>query len=152
MIRRRATFVLVTMTLMMFAGAPASATPPTHERSQASLEVDFGSEICGFPLLAHVEQSLTVTTFFDADGEPTGGLVTGPIFVTFTDGHDSVRLAIPGPTFLDAEGDPVRGTGPWVTFTSGGEFVYAVGNIRFDADGNAVEISGMSVSVCDLLA
>lgn len=151
--RRYVRAVTVGALLTTMLAAPASATPPTRVTSVDVFDIDFGSELCGFPLLAHVEQSVTLTTFFDAAGHPTGGLLTGPISVTFTNGTtgESVRLAIPGPTFYDADGNPVRGTGAWAVFTSDGDFVWAAGNIRFDADGNAAEITGRSVSICDLL-
>jgi len=137
---------------MLFTGA-ALATPPTHERSSDVFDVDLGEELCGFPLLAHVEQDVTLTTFYDREGNPTRGRLTGPIKVVFTNAitGESRRLSISGPTFFDAEGNPIRGTGSWATFTSDGDFVWAAGNITFDEFGNAAEIRGRSVSICDLL-
>jgi hypothetical protein len=61
----------------------------------------------------------------------------------------SVSFSIPGPSFFDAEGNLISGTGTWATFTSDGGF-WAAGNILFDEFGNAAEITGTSVSVCDL--
>jgi hypothetical protein len=141
---------------LVFVGlvaTPASATAPVRQTSHDVFDVNFGDQLCGFTLLAHVEQTVTLTTFFDASGNPTGGLLTGPIFVTFTNGDtgESVRLAIPGPSFFDAQGNLTSGTGPWATFTSEGGFVWAAGNIVFDEFGNAAEITGTSVSICDLL-
>lgn len=143
--------------LMILVGAlsapPAGATPPTRETMHDEFDVDFGADLCGFPLTAHVVQTVTLTTFFDAEGNVTRAQLTGPISVVFTNGNtgESRRLSIPGPTFFDADGNPIRGTGAWAVFTSDGGFVWAAGNIVFDEFGNAAEITGMSVSVCDLL-
>lgn len=150
--RAVASMSLLALVLVGLVATPALATPPVRETFHDVFDIDFG-DVCGFTLLAHVEQTVTLTTFFDADGNPTGGLLTGPIFVTFTNGDtgESVRLAIPGPSFFDAEGNLIGGTGTWVTFTSEGGFVWAAGNIVFDEFGNAAEITGTSVSICDML-
>jgi hypothetical protein len=63
-----------------------------------------------------------------------------------------VTLAIPGPTFFDAEGNIVGGTGAWAAPTPDGDWIWAVGNLVFDEFGNVTEITGTSVSICDLLA
>jgi hypothetical protein len=141
---------LVAIILGTLLASPAGATPPTRETSSDTFDVDFGDEVCGFPLLAHIQQTVTQTTFFDRDGNQTGGIITGRIFVTFSSGDATVQLAIPGPTFLDADGNAVRGTGTWATFTSDGSFVWAAGNIVFDESGNASQITGVEVSLCDL--
>jgi len=148
--RLLAASALVAMILGTLLASPAGATPPTRETSGDTFDVDFGDGVCGFPLLAHIEQTVTLTTFFDRYGKQTGGIITGPIFVTFSSGDASIQLAIPGPSFLDADGNVVRGTGTWVTFTSDGGFVWAAGNIVFDEFGNASQIRGVEVSICDL--
>jgi hypothetical protein len=151
-VRRTVLFVLATAVVTILSTGVASAIPPTHERSSDVFDVDLGDELCGFPLLAHVEQTVKLTTFYDADGNPVRGILRGPITVTFTNGDtgETIRLAIPGPSFFDAEGNLIRGTGTWATFTSDGGFVWAAGNITFDEFGNATEIRGRAVSVCDL--
>jgi hypothetical protein len=150
--RKFAVAVGVLAASLAMVTTPAFATPPTHERFSDVFDIDLGDGVCGFPLFAHVEQTVTLTTFYDAAGNPTRGILTGPIFVTFTNGDNgSITLAIPGPSFFDAEGNLIRGTGTWATFTSEGGFVWAAGNIVFDESGNASEISGTQVSVCDFL-
>jgi hypothetical protein len=66
------------------------------------------SAMCGgFTLLAHVEQTVTLTTFFDASSNPTGGLLTGPIFVTFTNSETGEREFFdPRPKLLRRRGQP----------------------------------------------
>ena len=144
---------LLALALVGLVATPALATAPVRERSHDVFDLDFGDVCGGFDLLAHVEQTVTLTTFFDASGNPTGGLLTDPIFVTFSNSEtgDSVTLAIPGPTFFDAEGNITRGTGAWATATSEGGLVWAAGNIVFDEFGNASEITGKSVNICDML-
>ena len=148
--RLSASSALVAIILGTLLASPAGATPPTHETFSDTFDIDFGDEICGFQLLAHVEQTVTLKTFFDRDGNPTGGILTGPIFVTFSSGDATVQLAIPGPSFFDAGGNLVKGTGTWATFTSDGRFVWAAGNIVFDEFGNASQITGAEVNICDL--
>src|SRR3990170_2051611 len=147
--RLLASSALVALILGMLLASPAGATPPTRETSSDTFDVPLDG-VCVFPLLAHIEQTVTLTTFFDRFGKQTGGIITGPIFVTFSSGDASIQLAIPGPSFLDADGNVVRGTGTWVTFTSDGGFVWAAGNIVFDEFGNASQIRGVEVSICDL--
>ena len=147
--RLLASSALVALILGMLLASPAGATPPTRETSSDTFDVPLDG-VCVFPLLAHIEQTVTLTTFFDRFGKQTGGIITGPIFVTFSSGDASIQLAIPGPSFLDADGKVVRGTGTWVTFTSDGGFVWAAGNIVFDEFGNASQIRGVEVSICDL--
>jgi len=147
--RLLAASALVAMILGTLLASPAGATPPTRETSSDTFDVPLDG-VCVFPLLAHIEQTVTLTTFFDRFGKQTGGIITGPIFVTFSSGDASIQLAIPGPSFLDADGNVVRGTGTWVTFTSDGGFVWAAGNIVFDEFGNASQIRGVEVSICDL--
>jgi hypothetical protein len=148
-----ASLSLLALVIVGLLATSASATPPVRETSHDVFDIDFGDVCGGFTLLAHVEQTVTLTTFFDSSGNPTGGLLTGPIFVTFTNSEtgESVSFSIPGPSFFDAEGNLISGTGTWATFTSDGGFVWAAGNIVFDEFGNAAEITGTSVSVCDLL-
>jgi hypothetical protein len=145
---------LLALVLVGLVATPASATAPVRETSHDVFDIDFGDVCGGFSLLAHVEQTVTLTTFFDANGDPTGGLLTGPIFVTFSNSEtgDSVTFAIPGPTFFDAEGNITRGTGAWAAPTPDGEWLWAAGDLVFDEFGNVSEITGTSVSICDLLA
>lgn len=150
--RRTSFLVLAIGALTLLSVSVASARPPTHERSSDVFDVDLGDELCGFPLLAHVEQTVTLTTFYNAAGDPVRGILRGPITVTFTNDltGETIQKSISGPSFFDAEGNLIRGTGSWATATSDGGFVWATGNIVFDSNGNATEITGHAVSVCDL--
>ena len=149
----QAAAALLVLILAWALPSTASATPPTHDRSSDEFDVDFGDELCGFDLLAHVEQTVTLTTFYDKAGNPKRAVLTGPITVWFTNADTAgmVRLSISGPSFFDADGALIRGAGTWAVFTPEGDFVWAAGHLVFDENGNVLEIRGRAVSVCDLL-
>jgi hypothetical protein len=131
----------------------ASASAPVRDRSVGSFDDALPPSICGFPILAHIEQKVTMRISVDHDGEPTGGFATGSVVVTLANGDsgDSVTLHLPGPTFLDANLDLIRGAGPWATFTPDGRFVIATGRTTFE-DGVAVDTTGRLTDVCSLLS
>jgi hypothetical protein len=133
--------------------AAASATPPIRDRSVGSFDDSLPAEVCGFPIDAHIEQRVTMKIFVDDEGLPTGGKATGSVVVTLTNGDtgDRAELNIPGPTFLDANLDLVRGAGPWATFLPDGRFVVATGRTTFE-DGVAVDTTGHVIDVCALLS
>jgi len=130
----------------------ALAAPPVRDRSIGSYEDSLPADVCGFPIDAQIDQRVTMRIYVDGDGAPTGGKATGSVVATLTNettGEVAV-LNLPGPTFLDADLDLVRGSGPWATFTPDGRFVVAHGRTTFD-DGVAVDTTGRSIDVCSLL-
>ena len=138
----------------LFAGVGAAEAQPARSRAQESFGVDFGEDLCGFPLTAHAEMKTTTKTFLDGEGRPVRGITTGPISVWFTNGTTgrTERVSIPGPTFFDAEGVAVRGTGAWATFTADGRFVWAAGHLELDASNSILSMRGTSREICDLVA
>jgi hypothetical protein len=130
----------------------ASAAAPIRERSIGSFDDALPAELCGFPIAAHIDQKVTAKVFTDADGTPVGGKVTGSVVVTLTNADTGTQavLNLPGPTFLDANFDLVRGAGPWATFTPDGRFVIATGRTTFEG-GVAVDTTGRVIDVCELL-
>ena len=76
------------------------------------------------------------------------------VVLTNLDTEESIALSIPGPGFIDAEGNTIVGTGPWVVFVPG-QLLYLVGRITFEPGPfgvQPVEVRGRSVDLCDVLA
>ena len=152
--RRAMLVTLVLMTTAAVLSPSAGAQEPERFRAYDEFDIDFGEDLCGFPLLAHVVQTTTFHMFFDRNHDPVRGLLTGPITVWFTNGDTGTtrRLSIPGPTFTDAEGIAVRGTGTWVTMTIDGDFVWAAGNMVLDEFNTILSLRGRARPVCGLVA
>ena len=133
--------------------APARANAPSRSRGAFEFDVDF-SGICSFDVVAHARGDTQFIVFVDASGTPVRAITTGQFFVTLTneDTGFARTFAIPGPSFFDATGTLVRGTGPWLTFDANGEFVLAAGNMDMDPIGNILAIRGRTFDVCSLLA
>ena len=53
---------LLALVLVGLVATPASATAPVRETSHDVFDIDFGDVCGGFSLLAHVEQTVTLTT------------------------------------------------------------------------------------------
>jgi hypothetical protein len=138
---------------LALAAPPVSAAQPIFARGSTGFDIAFPAEICGFAIDAHVRTKAQTITFVDADGNPVRGLSTGQLFVTLTnaDSGFSRTFAIPGPSFFDATGTLVHGTGTWLTFTAAGAFVLAAGNMDMDPTGNILAIRGRTFDVCELL-
>jgi hypothetical protein len=151
---RRALFtgLLAALACATLPMSSASAAAPIRERSIGSFDDGLPADVCGFPIAAHIEQKVTAKVFMDADGTPVGGKVTGSVVVTLRNADTGAQafLNLPGPTFLDANLDLVRGAGPWATFTPDGRFVIATGRTTFE-DGVATDTTGRVIDVCDLL-
>ena len=63
----------------------------------------------------------------------------------------AARYSISGPSFYDAEGELLRGTGRWYVFTVEGEPAIAIGNLAFGA-GGVPEDPSTTIDVCDALS
>ncbi len=139
-------------TLALMLAVPASAHPPTIIRGAGEFDISFGPEVCGFAIEAHIRTK--AQTIVDASGDPLRGTTTGQLFATLTnqDSGFSRTFAIPGPSFFDATGTLVRGTGTWITFTADGSFVLAAGNMAMDAEGTILAIRGQTFDLCDLMS
>ena len=147
------TGLLAALACAVLPMSSASADAPIRERSVGSFDDALPAEVCGFPIAAHIEQKVTAKVYMGDDGAPLGGKVTGSVVVTLTNADTGAQavLNLPGPTFLNADLDLVRGAGPWATFTPEGRFVIATGRTTFE-DGVATGITGRVIDVCDLLA
>jgi hypothetical protein len=114
--------------------------------------------VCLFPLTATVRGSTHSITFVDAAGNQTRAWAGGQLFVTWTrdDTLFTRTFAIAGPTFFDAAGNGIRGTGRWTTPMVGTGWVLANGNLTLDGlqDGFPLisSMKGHAVSICDLMS
>jgi hypothetical protein len=142
---------IVLVSALVFA-APRVAAAPPDRTAPAPFEVDIDfPDICAFPLTAHVEGRTFSITFDDR------GFAGGQLFVTWTrmDTGASRRFAISGPTFFDALGNALRGTGRWTTPMEGVGWVLATGNLTLEGtqDGFPLisSMTGSSTSICEVL-
>ena len=133
--------------------APAGAAPPIRDRSTGSFDDALPAEVCGFVILAHIDQNVTMKVSIDANGNMTRARSTGLMVVTLTnaDTGAQARLHLPGPGNYDQNFDLVSGSGPWATFTPDGTFVITTGHTTF-VDGVAVDMTGHQTDVCSLLS
>ena len=101
---------------------------------------------------------VTATNQLPASGNAIRGFAGGQLFVTWQrdDTGFSRTFAISGPTFFDAEGNAVLGTGRWTTPMVDTGWVLAAGHLTFDGtlDGFSLisTMNGSSRSLCDLMA
>jgi hypothetical protein len=103
----------------------------------------------------HQEMKVKFTTFVDADGNPTRSISTGRIhdWETNADTGETQFHSISGPSFFDATGALVWGTGSWSGVQlQDGTWVRTHGLIRFDADLLLAEVHGRVESLCDSFA
>jgi hypothetical protein len=144
--------------ILSLSGPPAVAAPPqiSHPTS-FEVEIPF-PDVCSFPMTATVRGRTLSITFFDASGDAIRGFAGGQLFVTWQrdDTGFSRTFAISGPTFFDAEGTAVMGTGRWTTPMVDVGWVLAAGHLTFDGtqDGFALisTMNGSSRSLCDLMS
>jgi hypothetical protein len=144
------------VTLLLLAPA-ASATAPIQTRiSEPASIVLPGADFCGFDVEAEIQQKFKVIEFTGDRGTWVTAMTVGKIHVVLTNAEtdESISLSIPGPGFIDVDGNLVTGTGPWVIFIEG-HIQYLVGRITFAPDPfgvRAVEVRGRVVELCDVLA
>jgi hypothetical protein len=155
---RRTCLVVSLLVGSMFLGGAASAAQPTITAGEP-FEVDIPfPDVCEFEMTATVRGQTHSITFVDSSGETVRGFAGGQLFVTWTrdDTGFSRTFAIAGPTFFDASGTPVRGTGRWTTPLAGTGWVLANGNLTFDGfeDGFSLIASyrGNVRTICDLMS
>jgi hypothetical protein len=148
--------LLVVSALVGWVG-PANAAAPVRETFVVDAVIPLPT-ICAFPLTAHVAGKNHFMTFVDNAGNSTRGLLGGQLFVTYTrdDTGASMTFAIPGPTFFDAEGNAILGTGRWTTPMADTGWVLASGHLTFEGtrDGFSliVSMNGSAKDLCALLS
>jgi len=150
---KRSLSAVLTLIALIVISSPASAVAPEISRYGFSVTEQIDPAACGFPITAIVRGKGQTLLFYDGDGEPVRGLSTGPISVVFTNTSTgaTARYSISGPSFYDADGELLRGTGRWYVFTAEGEPAIAVGNLTFD-DAGAPTNASHTLDVCDALS
>lgn len=154
---RRVVLGVVTLAVVTALAAPAAAEPPIQETiSDPATILLEAPEFCpNADIQVDVEQKFKLITFSGGTAFGLTSMTVGKIVATVTNVEtgESVRLAIPGPGFLDATGLPVIGTGPWLLFNPGSvEFIR--GFIEFVPSPSGVEadvIRGTTLDVCALV-
>ena len=151
---RKGPAVLALTLVITVLGPPGLANAAKPERVSFPIEITDQIDACEFDMTAHVEGKNHLTFFVDGDGDVIRGHLAGQLSVTFTrnDTGASQRFTISGPSFFDANGTIVRGTGRWATPTVDGTFVIASGNLMMDAFGAIVEANGNLRDLCELMA
>ena len=151
---RKILAVLAIGSVVTILGPVGVANAAKPERISFPIEITDQVDACEFDMTAHVVGKNHLTFFVDGDGDVIRGFLAGQLFVTFTreDTGASRTFTISGPSFFDASGNTVRGTGRWATPTADGTFVIASGNLTLDALGVVVEVNGNVRDLCDLMA
>ena len=149
--------VLTTSCLVIGAGTAALAAPPTIQRgAEATVDLHFpAGTVCAFPVDVHQEMKVKFITFVDASGNPIRSISTGKITIgrrTSGPARPS-SAAVSGPSFFDATGALVRGTGGWSGVQlQDGTWVRTRGMITFDANQLIETVRGHVESLCGTLA
>ena len=155
--RRAVAALTCTVALLAFVAPSASAAPPFQVRISDPLSVLLpGSDFCGFDVQAEVEQKFKLITFSGRRGTAWTAMTVGKIkaVITNVETQDSITVNIPGPGFIDANGNTIVGTGPWLVFVPG-QLLYLVGHITFKPGPFGVQpdvVRGRSLDICDVLA
>jgi hypothetical protein len=155
--RRAVAALACTAALLLIAAPSASADPPFQVRISEPLSILLpGSDFCGFDVQAEVEQKFKFIAFSGNRGTLWTALTVGKLKAVLTnvETQESIAVTIPGPGFLDADGNTITGTGPWVVFVPG-QLLYLVGHITFEPGPFGVqpaEVRGRSFDLCEALA
>jgi hypothetical protein len=149
--------LMVLAVALVATASPAFANRPFQVRISDPLSVLLpGSDFCGFDVQAEVEQKFKLITFSGRRGTAWTAMTVGKIKAELTnvETQDSITVNIPGPGFIDANGNTIVGTGPWLVFVPG-QLLYLVGHITFKPGPFGVQpdvVRGRSLDICDVLA
>ncbi len=155
--RRTIAALTCTTALLVLLAPAASAKPPFQERISDPLSVLLaGDDFCGFDVQAEVEQKFKLIQFSGNRGTLWTAMTVGKIKAELTNVEtgESLNVNIPGPGFIDAQGNTIVGTGPWLVFVPG-QLLFLVGHITFEPGPFGVQpavVRGRSFNLCDALA
>lgn len=155
--RRICVVSLLIVSVVALGLAPANAAKPQIDRSGVTVvDLHFpAGALCDFALDVHQVLKTKLITFVDANGDPTRAISTGRIHVweTNADTGRTLFLSISGPSFFDATGALVRGTGGWSGVQlEDGTWIHARGLLTFNANLLVTSVRGHVEPLCDSLA
>ena len=154
--RRTVAALVCAAALLLLLAPAASAAKPFQVRISDPVSVVLpGTDFCGFDVQADVEQKFKFIEFSGDRGTWVTSKTVGKIRVVLTNLETdvSITLSIPGPGFMDVDGNLVTGTGPWLIFVPG-QLLYLVGHITFEPGPfgvQASEVRGRIVDLCEVL-
>jgi hypothetical protein len=154
---RAATALVFVLAYGVIASPIASASQPTIAGGElVVVDLSFpAGAVCDFAVDVHLVQKVRSITFVDASGDPTGGLSVGRLQVWETNAETGTThfSSIAGPSFFDASGALVRGTGSWSGIQlEDGTWIRANGLITFDANALVTAVRGHVEPLCAALA
>jgi hypothetical protein len=156
--RRIALLGVMTAVLSFIGVAPTFATPPTISKATAETVVDLhfsAGDVCSFPVDVHQVWKTRYIEFVDRNGDVVRAISTGKIHDWETNARTGKTEfhSISGPSFFDATGALVRGTGAWSGVQlQDGTWVRTHGLITFDENLLIETLRGHVESLCDSLA
>lgn len=138
-------------------GSAAHAAQPIIERGgDTVVDLHFpAGTVCPFPLDIHQELKVTFKTFVDANGDTVRSIATGSIhdWETNLRTGETQFFSISGPSFFDATGALVRGTGAWSGVQlQDGTWVRIHGMITFDENSLVETFHGYLEPLCGSFA
>jgi hypothetical protein len=155
---RRIALCAVIITVLSLVGlAPASAMRPTITRSgETVVDLHFpAGSVCPFPVDVHQVLKTRYIEFVDRNGDVVRAISTGKIHDWETNaatGYTEFH-SISGPSFFDATGALIRGTGAWSGVQlQDGTWVRTHGLITFDENLLLETVRGRVEPLCDSLA
>jgi hypothetical protein len=142
-----------------------AASKPTIVRFPAA-DIDFGNlnegpagDVCPFPVGAVIHARQGRLILFNGQGVGFAGMTTGAITADITnlDTGTTITVNLSGPGWVNGDGVPVLGRGPWVIFEpiAEGGIRLIRGRMRFVPVSyglHAIPIAGTEQDLCDRVA
>jgi hypothetical protein len=155
---RRIMLVSFVTAAMTFVGlAPTHAAAPRITRNgETVVDLSFpAGTVCSFPLDVHQVLKTQYIEFLDANGNTVRAISTGKLqdWETNVATGETQFHSIAGPSFFDATGALIRGTGAWSGVQlEDGTWVRAHGLLTFNQDSLVTEVRGRVESLCGSFA
>ena len=162
--RRSLVVALVTAGMLVPLAQAHAAEPPTVTVSGhatfdlGDMDLLTGAPICDFPVSGVVHITTAHTILFSGQGVAYPQAIGGAASFTLTnmDTGKAITVNTSGPGYLNGDGLPVIGTGPWLIYEPAdqGGLGYYRGRLRLEPAPygvHAVPLTGTAVDLCDRL-